>query len=769
MSAPMKSENQSLLLRLRRDESGAVIVLVAIMIVALIGLSAMAIDIGNLTYAQRRLQAVTDMSALAGAEVINCGNCSANSAITTANTYSGTAGSKNAQPGLTITMTAGYPQLKCLSSISTVCTGSSAPNPDANAIMVQEKAQVPFLLGQVFGFGTVTLTATSLAHKGGALPPMHIMVVLDNTFSMNDQDGTGADCGNLSNPTRIQCALAGVQTLLAELWPTQDEVGLIVFPPVESSTASNDYNCSASQTITPEPYSSYPSSSVYQIVGLSSNYRSSNTSGTLASPGSTSNLVNATCQAGSSIDASGVTSNCGSCQGNKVIGGEGTYLAGAITAAQSTLAANTVSGVQNVMIVLSDGGAGNASNLWSSTTNQATAGGGTTLTMASTVPSDVIPGTSVADNTISSAIPSGTQVISTSGTTVTLSAAVTAAGTATTTGSTPPGSTTLQFASVPSAVTTGMAVNDQTNSSAIASCTTVVSTTSTTVTLSSAVVGTAVATSVTNAPTSTGQTVLYFSSVPANIAVGMGVADSTTTSAIPSGTTVVSFTGTTVTLSSGVGVTVTDNTSSRTTSGTTLQFNSVPSTVRTGMTVTGTGIPANTKVVSTTSNTVVISQAATVSSGVTITFAGDNVATGDTITFSKDVASGDSISFGAVGCGDTIAFGTNNQCHEAITAAQDAANAGTWVYSIAYGSYTQLSPNSNSCSDNETPAISSCTTMQDIANSPGVIPDLSKFYSDPMNVSPACTSTDNPNATDISTIFSNLGFGYTSLLPNNTN
>ena len=127
--------------------------------------------------------------------------------------------------------------------------------------MVQEQAQVPFLLGQVFGFGTVTLTATSLANKGGALPPMHIMIVLDNTGSMNSQDGTGANCGNISNPTKFQCALAGIQTLLAELWPSQDEVGLIVFPPVNSSTASNDANCSSSKTITPEPYSSYPTSS----------------------------------------------------------------------------------------------------------------------------------------------------------------------------------------------------------------------------------------------------------------------------------------------------------------------------------------------------------------------------------------------------------------------------------------------------------------------------------------------------------------------------
>lgn len=469
----MKSENEFLLRRLRRDESGAVIVLVAVMIIAMIGLSALAIDVGNLVYAQRRLQAATDMAALAGAEIINCSStnskCTANSAISAATSYSGTAGNKNAQPNLTITMATGYPQLKCLTTIDTPCTAVGAPNSDANAIMVQEQAHVPFLLGQVFGLGTVTLTATSLASKGGALPPMNIMIVLDDTASMNDQDGTGADCGNISNPTRIQCALAGIQSLLAELWPSQDNVGLIVFPPVSKTTAANDYNCSASQTITPEPYSSYTGSSgstVYQIVGLTNNYKSSNSSISLASAGGNSSLVNATCQSGATISSNGVTGSCGSCQGNKAIGGEGTYLAGAITAAQATLAANSATGIQNVIIVLSDGGAGNSSNLASMTAKQNTAVGGTTLYLTSAVSAAVIPGSSVADTTSpdTSVIAAGTQVVSVSGSTVVISNAVSAIATINTNAITTTGSTILHFASTSfsSSVAAGMPITDST-------------------------------------------------------------------------------------------------------------------------------------------------------------------------------------------------------------------------------------------------------------------------------------------------------------------
>src|ERR1700683_49690 len=119
MSAQMKSENSSLLLRLRRDENGAVIVLVAIMIVALIGLAALAVDVGNLAYTQRRLQATADMAALAGALELSCTTCGSGAENTAANLYSGTSGSKNAQPNLTITMVSGYPKGQCLTGFGT--------------------------------------------------------------------------------------------------------------------------------------------------------------------------------------------------------------------------------------------------------------------------------------------------------------------------------------------------------------------------------------------------------------------------------------------------------------------------------------------------------------------------------------------------------------------------------------------------------------------------------------------------------------------------
>ena len=114
--------------------------------------------------------------------------------------------------------------------------------------------------------------------------------------------------------------------------------------------------------------------------------------------------------------------------------------------------------------------------------------------------------------------------------------------------------------------------------------------------------------------------------------------------------------------------------------------------------------------------------------------------------------------------GDASGAGTNNGCHLAITAAQNAAKAGTWVYSIGFNS-----PNSGCSLDS--PAITACSTMSQIANMPGATAgtyfnDPTKFYSDNTN---GCKSTANPNVTAINSIFQSIGNSLSTsrLLPNN--
>jgi hypothetical protein len=119
-----------------------------------------------------------------------------------------------------------------------------------------------------------------------------------------------------------------------------------------------------------------------------------------------------------------------------------------------------------------------------------------------------------------------------------------------------------------------------------------------------------------------------------------------------------------------------------------------------------------------------------------------------------------------LGDGDANATATNmpaakvsNQCHEGVTAAHATATAGTWVYSIAYGASTS---SSGSC-DTDSPAISACATLQEMAS------DATKFFSDTTGGTSTCTSAAHP-ITDLNAIFKYIGTDTSSarLLSNNT-
>jgi Flp pilus assembly protein TadG len=99
-----------------------------------------------------------------------------------------------------------------------------------------------------------------------------------------------------------------------------------------------------------------------------------------------------------------------------------------------------------------------------------------------------------------------------------------------------------------------------------------------------------------------------------------------------------------------------------------------------------------------------------------------------------------------------------NECHEGIAAAQQAAAAGTWVYSISYGAST----NTSDCST-DAPPITPCATMQAIAS------DSTKYFSDTSGGSAACTSSAHP-LSQLSDIFQYISVDVSSprLLPLNT-
>jgi len=234
-------------------------------------------------------------------------------------------------------------------------------------IQVTQVATVPtYFIQALSAFGVKTATsltigATSTATlQSGKPTQVNVAMVVDTTASMGSQD-SDANCNN----TRIYCALEGVQTLLQGLAPctassTQsncspfDQVSLFTFPTVTANTASNDTTCpSTNPTIvpytTPTAGASWNaptgSAGTYQITGYLSDYSSTNQQG--GSLNSASGLSVATGAGG------------GNCKGMQTPGGDGTYYAGVIYAAQSSLMAAQAAnpGSENIMIILSDGDA----------------------------------------------------------------------------------------------------------------------------------------------------------------------------------------------------------------------------------------------------------------------------------------------------------------------------------------------------------------------------------------------------------------------------
>ena len=362
----MNLNRESRLYRLFKDDRGQTLAMMSILLIGFLGTAALSVDLGRAFYGYRELQASTNAAALAGAHILpNSGSAAK------ATSFSSLSGNSNAQANMSnVTMVSGYPKLECLGSLSNQGMSCVAPA-NANAVQVQQQMVVNLIFAPIFGKKTLTLTATATASMAGAATaPYNVAIVVDTTASMNTAD---TDCG--SN-TRLQCALAGVQVFLHDLFPcaqieatcgtvtngnvadSVDNVSLFAFPNVTIGTVGSDFDCSAS-TPTNKAYT-FPSASAttyapsgsttptYQVIPYSSDYRVSDTASALSS---TSNIVKA------------VNGKSG-CTGMSAPGGEGTYIAGAIYAAQASLVAAKAAhpGSTNVMIILSDGDASSSSS-----------------------------------------------------------------------------------------------------------------------------------------------------------------------------------------------------------------------------------------------------------------------------------------------------------------------------------------------------------------------------------------------------------------------
>jgi hypothetical protein len=355
--------------RAARGEEGQVLVMLAVSLVALMGLTALAIDLGSIYHSYSQLQASANAAAAAGAlELPNADWAT----VTTA--YSSVAGGKNARGDLPgVTMASGYPQAKCVSFM--VNLGLTCDNAvSANAVAVVEQVTVPTFFAKVIGVSSMTLKAYSLsAMKGGTPAPANVMVILDSTASMgqSDSDPNCSSATGIRNPTKLDCAKWGTRILLQNLSPCAanlsscgsvtngnvpnpvDTVGLLTFPGMTAtSELSSDYlSCGSGMKSTYVAKYATPNSfpPYFTIVQPSSDYRTSD-SGSLN--GASSDVVKA-------VDWQN-GNNCGTSQyGIQDPGGVGTYYAGVIAQAQTDLSAlgSPRDTMQNAIILLSDGDA----------------------------------------------------------------------------------------------------------------------------------------------------------------------------------------------------------------------------------------------------------------------------------------------------------------------------------------------------------------------------------------------------------------------------
>ena len=388
----MKRNMQSVGQQLHSDQRGQVVVTIAVMMAVVLSFASLVIDVGFLYYCHQQLEAATQAAALAGGAAIP-----AATAVTTAYQYSGDAalgGSPTYNTHSNLNITGATVTLGCISTTAYSNLGLPpcivyGSQPSANAIRVTETAKVNTFFAKLLGINSVNISATATATaKGGGAKPYNIVLVLDSTASM----GTTIDsnCGVHGSQTAEACAQYGIQQLLGQLDPCPvglnncgpvtngmvinpvDPVALMTFPglcsqtangmtcpltatgvanpPKPSKYASDDYNCPTSNP----PISAYNNDPAYLVLPYQSNYRPSDTKGLSAS----SYVVQA---------VGGGAKPC-TMPGIMTPGGEGTFYAGVIDAAQSYLTSTKVTRagvdpatVQNVIIFLSDGNA-NASN-----------------------------------------------------------------------------------------------------------------------------------------------------------------------------------------------------------------------------------------------------------------------------------------------------------------------------------------------------------------------------------------------------------------------
>ena len=227
-----------------RDQRGAVLALVAVLMVGLIAIASFVIDYARVKNARIELQAATDAAALAAAQDLPDGP----QALATALAYSALGNKGNGRPDLPSSSISR--DLRCLDYLKNLGL-TQCPN----AITVGQTQDVRMRLLGGLNIPGVTVgvgVKSTAAMKGGAAYPLDVVVALDRTGSMSG--------------SKIQQARAGVRSFLGAMRPSSDRIGLVLFPP--SNQTSCNYSVPGSN-----PYE--VAQNGYVAVHLRSDFRTS--------------------------------------------------------------------------------------------------------------------------------------------------------------------------------------------------------------------------------------------------------------------------------------------------------------------------------------------------------------------------------------------------------------------------------------------------------------------------------------------------------------
>ena len=206
-------------MRRARGERGQILAVVALALVALLGVAAFSIDVGYAYYAKRQLQSATDAAALAGAQDLP----NATNAIATATDY--------AQDNTPANLSFSFTYTTTCTATAVVATGCvSTVNP--NQLTVAGTAVTNTWFAKIFGINHFDVSTHANACSPCSSTPVDIVIAVDRTGSMCSPTDASGNCIDLDN------AKDGIRTMLTDLNPPYAQIGMVAFPPVQTTATS---------------------------------------------------------------------------------------------------------------------------------------------------------------------------------------------------------------------------------------------------------------------------------------------------------------------------------------------------------------------------------------------------------------------------------------------------------------------------------------------------------------------------------------------------